>query len=263
MDVPLTGISEEQRQQTAETAIKNTAVAEYQQNRECAEALKKLINDNFDGYHLNSDKVLSVAVNVFGEKRVELALASSINQMSYDGRLSKENRNWAYNVMIPQDEHNRSIRVDAHAALLDKLTSDFRKLQRTISEETSARQSAPPLTNADYIANKYGIADKIQKLEADLLKIPHVTKVDFDLDGFLDDINQVIFVLKYDIPADTENYFGERKNLISGALEVAAQNGLSRTGDAIEDYGEHFYFVTKCDDTWELNYEDEDCSPEM
>ena len=106
-------------------------------------------------------------------------------------------------------------------------------------------------------ARLFGVSDKIEKLEEDLLKIPHVTKVEFDLDGFLNDINQVIFVLKYDIPADTTNYFGERSKLIESALEAAGQNGLSRTEDAIEDYGEHFYFVTKCDDTWKKAAEDE------
>ncbi len=109
----------------------------------------------------------------------------------------------------------------------------------------------------DIAAWLFGVSDKLEKLEEDLLKIPHITKVDFDLDGFLDDIKQVIFVLKYDIPADTENYFGERNALINSALDVAAYNGLSRTDDAIEDHGEHFYFVTKCDDTWKKIAEDE------
>lgn len=113
------------------------------------------------------------------------------------------------------------------------------------------------------IAEKFGIDDKIRKLKSDLLKIPHVIEVDFDLNGFNDDLNQVIFLLKYDIPVGSKNYFGERERLIDRALQTAQQNGLSRTGDSIEDYGEHFYFVTKCDDSWEVCSEDEECSPEM
>ena len=117
--------------------------------------------------------------------------------------------------------------------------------------------------DAMYIAEKFGITDKIQKLESDLLQIPHITEVTFDLDGFIDGMNQVIFLLKYDIPIDSENYFGERENLIESALKTLEQNGLSRTGDRIEDYGEHFYFVTKCNDSWRVDAEDEEYSPEM
>lgn len=113
------------------------------------------------------------------------------------------------------------------------------------------------------IAEKFGIDDKIRKLKSDLLNIPHVTEVDFDLNGFNDCLNQVIFLLKYDIPVESKNYFGERKSLIDRALQTAQQNGLSRTGDSIEDYGEHFYFVTKCDGSWEVCSEDDECSPEM
>lgn len=113
------------------------------------------------------------------------------------------------------------------------------------------------------IAEKFGVDDKIQKLETELREIPNVTEVDFDIRGFYDDINYVIFILKYAVPADSEDYFGERKKLIDSALETARQNGLSRTGDRIEDYGEHFYFVTQCDDSWEICSEDDECSPEM
>lgn len=117
---------------------------------------------------------------------------------------------------------------------------------------------------SDYmqIAVKFGVDDKIQKLGTELLQIPHVVEVDFDLHGFYDDIHQVIFLLKYDIPVGSEDYFDERKRLVDSALQTAQQNGLSRTGDRIEDYGEHFYFVTRCDRSWELG-EEEDCSPEM
>lgn len=112
------------------------AIAEYQQNKECARALKKLIDANFDGYRLDSDKVLSTAMNVFGEKRVELALASSIDQLSYDGRISTQNKNWAHGIMVAQDERNREIRIDGHPGLLDTLTGDFRKLQKSLAERT-------------------------------------------------------------------------------------------------------------------------------
>lgn len=115
-----------------------------------------------------------------------------------------------------------------------------------------------------YIAEKFGVVDKIQKLESDLLLIPHITKVEFDLNGFLDNISEVIFLLKNDIPAYSESYFDEKSKLIDSVLKIAGQNGLSRTGDRIEDYGNHYlYFVTKCDNSWESCAEEEEFSPGM
>lgn len=100
------------------------------------------------------------------------------------------------------------------------------------------------------IAEKFNILDKVQKIEKELLAVNGVTGIDFDLDGFYDNMCQVIFVAKYDISASLDNYFEVRKQLIKEVIKVAANNGLTRTGDKIEDYGENFYFVFKHDNTW-------------
>lgn len=99
-------------------------------------------------------------------------------------------------------------------------------------------------------AIKFNIVDKVEKLENELLKIEGVTEVGFDLDGFYDDMHQVIFLTKYNIPAKLENYFELRKQLINDVIKVANNNGLRRTEDRIEDYGEHFYFVMKYGKEW-------------
>lgn len=99
-------------------------------------------------------------------------------------------------------------------------------------------------------AKKFNIVDKIEKLEKELLEIEGVTEVDFDLDGFYDDMHQVIFLTKYDIPVASDNYFELRKQLINNVINVANSNGLTRTEDRIEDYGEHFYFVMKYGKEW-------------
>ena len=99
-------------------------------------------------------------------------------------------------------------------------------------------------------AKQFSILDKVEKLEAELLSIKGVVEVDFDLDGFYDNLKQVIFLTKYDIPVETENYFEARRQLIADVLKVAEENGLKRTEDRIEDYGTWFYFVTSCGDRW-------------
>lgn len=99
-------------------------------------------------------------------------------------------------------------------------------------------------------AKKFNIVDKIRKLEKELLTVNGVIDIDFDLDGFYDNMCQVIFLTKYDISINLDNYFEVKRQLIKEVIEVAAKNGLKRTEDRIEDYGEHFYFVFKHDNTW-------------
>lgn len=100
------------------------------------------------------------------------------------------------------------------------------------------------------IAEKFNIIDKVQKLEKELLTIKDVTDVCFDLRGFYDNMHDVIFLVKYDISVNLHNYYEVRKQLIKEAIKVATSNGLIKTNDRIEDYGEYFYFVFTCDNTW-------------
>lgn len=92
-------------------------------------------------------------------------------------------------------------------------------------------------------AEAHGILPLIEKLQADLLALDGVEDVDFDLAGFWDNIPYVIFLPKYNITG--EDYFKQRRILLTRILQEAENNGLFRTGDSIEDYGEHFYIVTR------------------
>lgn len=95
-------------------------------------------------------------------------------------------------------------------------------------------------------ADRFGITEKVESFETDLLTIPGVVKVEFDLDGFYDNLHQLIFLPKYDIPVSAPDYFVQRRELLSSVLETAKKHGLTRTGDRIEDYGQHFYIVCNC-----------------
>lgn len=96
-------------------------------------------------------------------------------------------------------------------------------------------------------AERFGVLDKVENLERDLLTIPGVVEVEYDLDGFYDDMRQVIVLTKYCVPMNDYDYFQKRSDILHNVVAIAARHGLSRTGDGIEDYGEHFYFVFSCD----------------
>ena len=101
-------------------------------------------------------------------------------------------------------------------------------------------------------AKHFGILDRMEDLEKELRKINHVVEVDFDLNGFWSDINQVIIIPKYDIPVSLSNYYDVRREMLKQIIDVANSFGLHNSGDRIEDYGEHLYIVRDCDSTWAL-----------
>ena len=106
------------------------------------------------------------------------------------------------------------------------------------------------------IAKRYKVIDRCKAFEADLLQIKDIVpdKMDggigFDLTGFLSDIHQVIIVPKYDIRADRDDYWEARRQLRENIVALAGKYDLHPSGDRIEDYGEHFYFVFNCGKSW-------------
>lgn len=95
------------------------------------------------------------------------------------------------------------------------------------------------------IAERYGITDKCASLEQDLMNIDGVTSVEFDLNGFLDDIHQVIVLVGYDFHIVTR-----KLRLAVDVVNTACLHGLEESGDRIEDYGEHLYLVFNCGQSW-------------
>lgn len=105
-------------------------------------------------------------------------------------------------------------------------------------------------------AETLGFLDRLQALEKDLLQVEHVTDVQFDVDGFFDDIPHVCVVYRYDVPMALENYFQVRREMLHKSLEIMERHGLTRTGDTIEDYGEHYFIVRKANWMYRNPYTD-------
>ena len=107
-------------------------------------------------------------------------------------------------------------------------------------------------------AKRFGILERCRAFERDLLEIEDIVPdksddgVPFDLSGFFDDIFYVIIVPKYAIRADRDDYWEARKRLKERVVALAKKYDLRRTGDRIEDHGEHFYFVFRCGETWTM-----------
>ena len=98
-------------------------------------------------------------------------------------------------------------------------------------------------------AARFGITEQCAALQRDLLTIPGTVEVEFDLDGFYD-LEEVILLVKFDIPVVNKNYYRDLRAQRQGVIDTAARHGLTRTPDAIENYGKHLYFVFHHDKTW-------------
>lgn len=105
----------------------------YTHNCECSKAIEKAINENFDGYYLNDNAVKTV-FDEYGYDRTMWVLAATIRCKEYDGRFSKENREWAEEIIpheMPTDEM-RKYAADSHPAVLDGFTTEVRRKYKAL-----------------------------------------------------------------------------------------------------------------------------------
>lgn len=96
------------------------------------------------------------------------------------------------------------------------------------------------------IAERYGLTEKCESLEHDLLNIDGVTSVEFDLNGFLDGIHQVIALVGYDYHK-IRSVWSVAGKIVEKAL---LYHDLNDSGDLIEDHGGHLYLVFNCGPSW-------------
>lgn len=103
--------------------------------------------------------------------------------------------------------------------------------------------------DAEIAAERFGILDRLQALESDLLKIDGISNIEFDIANYRE-VHQVIIVLKYDAGAFDKGYYARRNRQLIAILTACVIHDLRNSGDRIEDYGEHWYIVRDCGETW-------------
>lgn len=99
----------------------------FRENTATRDALDRAISANFDGFRLNR-QVLDITGSLDPD-RVAIILAATITDKPYDGRFSRDNRDWARSVRFPDvDLHMISSRT--HSAILDGFINLFRQANR-------------------------------------------------------------------------------------------------------------------------------------
>jgi len=126
----------------------------HKANEECKQALTEAIRDNFDGMHLNAgfeDKL----IERYGMERVAFLVATTINEHDYDGRYSRENKEWAKTVPMSESEDERSsCCLNVHPAILDGFANRIREKMK--EEEHKADNRSPEINDLMEFAESDG-----------------------------------------------------------------------------------------------------------
>ena len=107
------------RNKAAEIGMEETDWESYRQNEECAGAIKKAINENYDGRKLKEGCAKEV-IDRFGYERVNFVLAQNIRHMMHDGRISRRSKEWAEGISAPVSTgFKENWLIQIHPGLLD------------------------------------------------------------------------------------------------------------------------------------------------
>lgn len=105
----------------------------HQSNIACKQAIEACIRQKFDGMHLPEDSAREV-LRAFGFKRVNWVLANTIREKSWDGRFSRENKDWSRRIPIPDDPgHNLEFVVGSHPAVLNGFVDQVRQAYEALN----------------------------------------------------------------------------------------------------------------------------------
>lgn len=97
----------------------------FQANVLCRIAIENEIRQHFDGMHLDRGCAGRV-LDQFGEARVKYVLSATLQELDYDGRFSRSNKEWGRQTEIIPSTRNYEFAVQSHPAVLDGFISDFR-----------------------------------------------------------------------------------------------------------------------------------------
>lgn len=112
---------------TLSYAMEHKRVDDYLDSRklnlDCKKAIEDAIQKNFDGMHLAHDAAGEV-LEEYGAERVTFILANTVQHLEYDGRFSRDNKEWAKGYEIPENvsrgmDMNADYVLSSHPAVLD------------------------------------------------------------------------------------------------------------------------------------------------
>ena len=113
-----------------EEAVRNNEKALWhescRENCGCANTIDRLIAENYDGQYLRED-LAQQAIEQYGFDRVNFVLANAVKHHKDDGRISRENKDWANRWYIPAEKHTQDYDLHSHPGLINLFINQARK----------------------------------------------------------------------------------------------------------------------------------------
>ena len=107
----------------------------HELNNACREEMDKAISENFDGMHLKEGFEREL-MERYGRERVEYLLATTVKENAWDGRYSRENREWAASIPVSESESERiACCLHSHPAVIDGLIRRIRRNEHEKQQE--------------------------------------------------------------------------------------------------------------------------------
>ena len=140
---------------TATFARFNDELPQYREslkaNIACKEAIEKAINDNYYDWRLNTQFAEKLVAAQFPMERIRYVLAATVQQKSWDRRISDANKAWADTIPVADEENRLRYVVDqCHPGLTNLFVSRFREetekkpsIMDRLAEPTPKTPSAP------------------------------------------------------------------------------------------------------------------------
>ena len=101
----------------------------------CREEMDKAISENFDGMHLKEGFEQEL-MERYGRERVEYILATTVKENAWDGRYSRENREWAESIPVSESESERiACCLHSNPAVIDGLIRRIRRNEHEKQQE--------------------------------------------------------------------------------------------------------------------------------
>lgn len=132
------------------------------------------------------------------------------------------------------DETAKKVNIATTSSLISRLKNLLSEDNKEVKTESN---------DYDYIKDRKDIILALEGLKEDLLKIPNVTKVEFDTAQYADGIPGPITLVYFDIKEDGPKYFDEKEILLNRILNTMEINGVNVELDELEDNDTYFYIV--------------------
>ncbi len=105
-----------------------------QENMDCRDAIENAVSTHFKENHLNPAGAKDVIAQ-FGAERVQYVLANTVQQKSWDGRISASNKEWAKGIDVFPNNSTQFMVVNAHAGITNLFINQVRDELAAMSHE--------------------------------------------------------------------------------------------------------------------------------